>query len=337
MDLKDPRLTGLAFRVLPVVQEVARKLGGGTSEAEVVGAVAERVKVLEAGLGPEFELISAVNWLGRVLAISRLDQTPHAACHPRAPELKIPDLIGVVEVNGLRFPLLIEVKRSSISELVWSEKYLSGLKAFAGALKIPLLVAWKHHHIWTLVDVHHFEKKVDAYHLPFAKAMAENLMSSIFGDFIVVLSQRVSFYIDAEVTDGPEHLPKPPDLLPEATYGIKISGAGFLLEGKPIELSNELTWAFFCAPDENTVNITGDKTIRIVHTPLADTSFSMTDLVLMVLLWDESDEPDWEAVVRKPISLSAAEVSEELEKGIGLGVVRYIIRQEPHNIPDFLK
>ena len=77
MDLTDPRITELAFRVLPVARELARELGYGTPvEAEVVTAVSKRIKGLETGLAPELEFVAAVNWLGQTPAINRIDQTP---------------------------------------------------------------------------------------------------------------------------------------------------------------------------------------------------------------------------------------------------------------------
>lgn len=336
MDLTDPRLTGLAFRVLPVARELARELGRGSPvEAEVVTAVSKRVKELEAGLAPELEFVAAVNWLGRTPAINRIDQTPLPACHGSAAELKVPDIICVASVDGRTFPLLIEVKRSSEAKLVWTEKYLTGFRGYAEALKIPLLVAWKYGHIWTLTDSRHFEKKVHSYHLDFGKALAENLMSLIFGDLLVQLTQRISFYLDTEISDGCLPLPQPPNLIPEGSYTMKLKGAGFLLDNKPIALSNELAWLFFRAPTENLVNVTGEKSVRVIHIPRPDTGFSLTDFALMLLLWDEKDAPDWEQVVRKAIPISASSIREELRRGIEIGVIKYVLEQKPVTVPDF--
>lgn len=232
-------------------------------------------------------------------------------------------------------PLLIEVKRCSDSKLVWTEKYLSGLRNYAETLKIPLLVAWKHEHIWTLTDTRHFAKKVQSYHLDWITALRENLMSIVFGDLLIELTQRSSFYLDAEVTDGSLPLPKPPTPIQPGWHTMKIQGAGFLLDGKATTLSNELTWLFFRAPDENRVNVTGENTVRVIHTPQPKTVFSLTDFALMLLLWDEKDEPDWEHVVRKAIPIAASNVREELRKGIETGVVQYVLEQVPATVPDF--
>lgn len=335
MDLTDPRLTDLAFRVLPVARELARELARGHAEAEVVSAVSRRIKQLEAGLSPELEFIAAVNWLGRTPAISRIDQTPLPPCHTSTDELKMPDIICVASIDGRTLPLLIEVKRNSEAKLVWTEKYLTALRGYAEKLNLPLLVAWKYRHIWTLTDTRHFQKKVQSYHLDWTKALTENLMSSILGDLLVQLTLRISFYLDAEVL-GSGALPQPPNLIPAGWHSIKIQGAGFLLDGNPITLSNELGWLFFRAPVQDVVNVTGEKTVRVIHTPEPETMFSLTDLALMLLLWNEKDEPDWERVVRKPIPISASRVREELRRGIETGVVQYVLEQKPVTVPDFL-
>jgi Holliday junction resolvase len=337
VDLSDPRLTDLAFRVLPVVRELARELAHeGHVEAEVVSAVSKRIKELEAGLSPELEFIAAVNWLGRTPAINRIDQTPLPPCHADATELKVPDIICVVSVDGRTLPLLIEVKRNSEAKLVWTEKYLTGLRRYAEHLDLPLLVAWKYGHIWTLTDTRHFEKKVQSYHLDWAKALGENLMSAIFGDVLVQLTQRISFYLDAEISDTSSPLPQPPSLIPPGWHAMTLHAVGFLLDDKPIALSNELTWLFFHAPDENVVNVTGEKNVRVIHTPRPETLFSLTDFALMLLLWDEKGEPDWEHIVRKTIPISASGVREELRRGIETGVVQYVLVQKPVTAPDFL-
>jgi len=196
MEPNDPKLIELVFKVLRPARiiglELARR-GQGLTEEEVASAVSERLKVFEAGFSPEREFMAVANWLGRIQSINRIDQTPLPRCNDNAAEVGVPDLLCVASVNGSRLPLLIEVKRSDEPKLVWSEKYISQLRAYAEMLHMPLLLAWKHHHIWTLTDVRHFTKKVTSYHLDFRKAMMENLMSLIFGDIMLELTQRVAF------------------------------------------------------------------------------------------------------------------------------------------------
>ena len=336
MDLNDPRITDLAFKVLPAAKEIARELATqGVAEADVVKMVSDRIKTLESGLSPEMEFIAVVNWLGRTRAISRIDQTPMPRCNNIVPDLKVPDIICIASLHERTLPLLIEVKRSDDDKLVWAERYITGLRRYADSMQAPLLVAWKCGHIWTLTDARHFEKRVTSYHLSFKKALTENLMSIIFGDCLVVLTQRLSFYLDGEIKGGTLPLPQPPKLIPPGEHTIAILGAGFLLDNKPIDLPNELTWIFFRAPDENVVKVTGEKTVRVFYTPISETAFSLTDFALMLLLWAEQEKPDWDNVVRKEIPISAARSREALLNGIDLGVIQYVLEQRPVTQPAY--
>ena len=107
---------------------------------------------------------------------------------------------------------------------------------------------------------------------------------------------------------------------------------------RPIEttLSSGLGLLLMCSPMDNAVMVTGEKTIRVTYTPEPDTTFSLTDFALMLLLWSEKDEPDWDQVVRNAIPLSSEEVRAALEEGLKTGVVRYVLQQTPVTVPDFL-
>jgi Holliday junction resolvase len=337
MDPSDPKVLEVAFRLLPAAQELARKLStGGQSEAEVAAAVSQRLKEITGGFSPELEFIAAANWLGRALTINRLDQIPLPRCHASSEEVKVPDLLCIALVDGHTLPCLIEVKRNWGGKIVWTEKYLKALQLYADKLGLPLLVAWKRGHIWTLTDCRHFTKKVTAYHLNWNHALRENLMSAIFGDLLVVLTERISFYLDAEV-ETDKSLPQPPEIMPPGNHILKIKGAGYLLDGNPITLSNELSWVAMHAEMQNEVKVTGEKTIRVVHTPQPDTIFSLTDLALMFLLWNEKeDEPDWDRIVREPIPISSDSIRTALDEGIKVGVIQYVLIQKPGIVPDFL-
>jgi Holliday junction resolvase len=250
-------------------------------------------------------------------------------------ELQVPDILCVASIEGKPLPILIEVKKSTRTSIVWSQKYIGGLRAYADALGLPLLLAWKHHHLWALIDIRHFEKKVDAYHLTLEKALRENLMSQMFGDLLIVLTQRVALFIDAEVT-GDAPLPPLPALLPEGTHNFKITGAGFLVDGKRIDLSSELSGLFFRAPSRSQVERTSEKTVRILYSPEPETMFSLMDFALMLMLGSQDENPDWEKVARDEISTAAEDVRRQLRAGIKTGVVQYVIEQKPNTKPDFI-
>ena len=65
--------------------------------------------------------------------------------------------------------------------------------------------------------------------------------------------------------------------------------------------------------------------------------FSLTDLALMFLLWNEKEEePDWDRVLREPVPISAENVRAALNDGLQAGVIQYVIQQTPGTVPDFL-
>jgi hypothetical protein len=339
MNLNDPRLTSLAFRALPVIREVVRELvKEGHGEDDVVHAVANRVQQIQAGLSPELEFIAAANWLGKIHAINRIDQIPLPQTAEKTERVYVPDILCIATTHAGNQPFLIEVKTtagppSTKLKLVWTEKYITSLRRYSEVLQMPLLLAWKAGHIWTLVDVTHFKKKVTSYHLDWGTALRENLMHLLFGDQLIQLTDRVSFFLDANV-EG-ETLPQPPALMPEGLRSMRLTGAGFSVDGNSMELSNELSWVVIHAATNSEVNVTGPHSVRISNTAEPNTIFSLTDFALMLFLWDEKDVPDWENVVRRPASIAAQKVREELEKGFQLGVVQYILNQRPNTIPPF--
>jgi hypothetical protein len=172
--------------------------------------------------------------------------------------------------------------------------------------------------------------------LDWVQALRENLMSSVFGDLQIILTDRIYFYLDAEVeTEKP--LPQQPAIFPSGNHTMKITGAGFLLDGNPTSLSNELSWVVMRAEMRNEVKVTGEKTVRVGYSPEPETMLSLTDLALMFLLWNEKEgDPDWDRVVREPIPILAANVRTELRNGLNSGVIRYVLEQRPITIPDFL-
>lgn len=160
-------------------------------------------------------------------------------------------------------------------------------------------------------------------------------MDEVLGDLRVQLHGRVAFFIDADVSDV---VPPMPSLIPEGVHTFKLKGAGFLLDGKPIVLSNELATLFFCAPQENHMERTSERGVRIFHTPIAEQVFRLSHLLLAQLLFDVSD-PDaieWEALLSKRVSISAKDAAAALPGGIEMGLVRYVLNQVPQTKPAFL-
>jgi hypothetical protein len=128
------QITNLAYRLLLRHQEISKEQ---ELTPETIEKIAERIQRIQAGLAPEMEFMAAINWLGRVVSVQRLDQTPLPR-YVESGDIEVPDLIAIVQIDGKTFPVLIEVKTKSDKKLVWTESYLQGLKRYAKILQMPL-------------------------------------------------------------------------------------------------------------------------------------------------------------------------------------------------------
>jgi hypothetical protein len=72
---------------------------------------------------------------------------------------------------------------------------------------------------------------------------------------------------------------------------------------------------FIRAADQNQVIRTNETIVRILHTPEPETMFSLSDFALMLMLWNQSENPDWEQVVRERVSIAAEEMRTHLLTG----------------------
>ena len=59
---------------------------------------------------------------------------------------------------GKVLPVLIEVKSNRAQSLSFQPGYLKKLTNYAELLKLPLLIAWKHHSVWSLFEARHLKK-----------------------------------------------------------------------------------------------------------------------------------------------------------------------------------
>jgi hypothetical protein len=207
-----------------------------------------------------------------------------------------------VRHNDHLLPVLIEVKATKDDTLVWSEEYLQSLQRYARAVKMPLLIAWKYLHIWALTDAKHFKKKKTAYHLDFNIAMRETLMSVLFGDSFVNVSDRLKLFIDTQVE---EPLPNDSDLqIPAGGYTMTITSAGFRFDDQIINLGRELSWAFNSAASTQQVKRIGAQQVRIEFIPEKTSLFSLTHLWKTVALFGHDEaNPDWDTIMREPVKI----------------------------------
>lgn len=155
--------------------------------------LAHRVARLHLGLPREDEFAVVCTWLGRCALVHKLDQREGPA--PIAGRFQIPDLLATFVVDGKEVPVLIEVKSKKSETLSFRADYHAGLKRYAALLKLPLLIAWKYHGVWTLFDIDHMKLAKSNYNVKFSKAMSEGLLGVLAGDFSYSLAHGSGIHL----------------------------------------------------------------------------------------------------------------------------------------------
>jgi hypothetical protein len=99
--------------------------------------------------------------------------------------IAIPDLFALYQINDGMKGFLIHVECQNRSTLSFAERRLEGLRRYGVLHHLPLLIAWRHFGDWFLVDGGLFEKGEGRFHLSLERAMKNNLMDLVLGNFVV--------------------------------------------------------------------------------------------------------------------------------------------------------
>jgi Holliday junction resolvase len=301
-------------------------------EALDTEAFIEKVKRVHKGLSAEHEFAAIAAWLGKCSLITQLDSALHSSDHYR-----VPDFLAVVKRKGKDVPFLVEVKTDHDDKLDWRPDYLELLQAFATMMRLPLLIAWKHHGLWVLTDSARFTKKVTNYHLTFDDAVKNSLMSELFGNhwiafaegFRLELKMRIQDEIDATV-----------ELLPEGGYNMVIEAAGVWTNKGRLNKEDErsLWWFLIAAMDGE--EFSRDGYIITQQFPAkSEGMFNLSDVLMSQLVWNKGDRDsiDWLMEIRKGLPVPPADLDHILQRALDLGAVHYVLRQAPQEVPSFLR
>jgi Holliday junction resolvase len=174
-----------------IIQEVVNQFGWKYDISQLI----ERVNQLDKGLLQEDEFIYIIKWLGRCKFIHKLDQL-HIPSSSKS-IYTIPDILVEVETPQGPKVFLIEIKTSQSDKLSWTKRYYEGLQNYSNLLNLPILIAWKWDTfgIWTLFELKHFSKPHLNYKISFETAAKESLLSTLFGDFIVIPDENFGLNI----------------------------------------------------------------------------------------------------------------------------------------------
>ena len=287
------------------------------------------------GLSPEDEFAATVCWLGNHAGIHRIDQMPMPVPEI-AEKMRAPDFVAFPMVDGAPFPVPIEVKSSKHTQLKWSAKYRRSLIAFAEHLKLPLLVAWKTHDFWFLVDHRHLQQNQTGYRLDLETAFREDLSCVLFRNLRIQMNPDLRFILHMDILD---EMPGDVDtLLPEGIISFQIRRAAFYALGVQLE-DEKPSFAFsllMATPDDVELTRTGKQTCDHIFRPLENHGFSLSNVfVAQVSLRHHGDEVDWHRVLTLPLPSSGLQLRDSLDAAIRNKFVRYVMDILPNTWPDF--
>lgn len=315
---------------LPRLIREAIALLGMSADADEVSRVVQR---LNYGLPAEDEFSAVCAWLGRCKLIHKLDQQQSPVSSTE--EFQVPDLLAVFDGAD---PCLIEVKSSLDNTLSLRPDYHARLRAYADALGMPLLIAWKRHGLWVLFDTSQLKRAQTNYNITFEHALRHNLMGVLAGDVSYVLKAgaSVSFVFAKEELLSTEQT----DAEITETWRMRVTDA-FITDGtgaRRSDLHSETfqllgTWPL----EENEVHrertvekkfFVGEQTAQFAHQALVG-----------LLHWERiaDDAIDWRQLLRATdIAKTITNFRAALRRGLDERIVQYVFDQVPAEVPAFV-
>lgn len=302
---------------------------GETADAE---ALASAVRRLDHGLPAEDEFSVICAWLGKCELVHKLDQqqTP-AASRDR---FQVPDLLVKFEGTG---PVLVEVKRCNDRTLTFKPGYRARLMAYAEMMNLPLLIAWKHHSVWTLFELRHARKARVNFNIAHQDAMKQNLLGLIAGDvgFVPMTGVGIHLTIAKEALletkdDGDARI---------ETWQMRITAVDFTDgSGQPAKLHPETVQLFATMDLEAEEDHSEQQLVqRFVMRNPNNIQFAHRALVAL-LEWESGStgRPSWRSLLGAPrVVRSIDHFSAAIDRAMEEGVMRYALRQQPVDLPQF--
>lgn len=315
-----------------LIQHVLADLGWETDAA----TIADRVRRLDVGLPCEDEFAVICGWLGRCRLLHKLDQQQIPMASRK--EFQVPDLLALFGAPGLGRPVLIEVKSNKGNKLSFTSDYLQRLTSYADLLKLPLLIAWKFHGIWTLFEAKHLKKAVTNFNISFSDAMKESLLGVLAGDIAYKIGAGAGVHLrfrkDKLLTE------ETIDDVRTEQWRMTVDDVSFTdYEGMRREdLDNEVqslfgTWDLEEREEHDPSHvhlrfIAGQEGVQFSHMALVH-----------LLNWEspKTSRPQWRALLkREQVTTSVASFSEALNMAMRQKIVSHIFHLRPRTMPDFV-
>lgn len=312
-----------------LIQEVLTELGWNEDPKKI----ASKVKQLDLGLPAEDEFTAVCSWLGKAQLVHKLDQ--HQAPLSSRDTYQVPDLLARFDKIG---PVLIEVKAKKKQTLSFTPDYLNRLQTYADLVSMPLLIAWKHHGVWTLFEAQRLSKVHKNFNITLNEAMKNNLLGIIAGDvaYKIAPGAGIRLRIKKEKLLAIE---KNGETATEQ-WRMRVDEVGFTTANGQLaeDLDSEVT-TLFTTWDLDERQIHSDTHIEIQFVASEEGMMFGHMALVNLLNWTmpKGEAINWRHAIRRDTVVSnMTHFRQALERALEQKVVYLIFQLQPHIWPDFV-
>jgi Holliday junction resolvase len=323
------QIEGLADDMARLIQTVLTDIGSVADPAEVT----RQVSGLDRGLPAEDEFSVICAWLGQCRLIHKLDQQQAPVSSRET--YQVPDLLAAFKAAG---PFLIEVKVKQDRTLSFRPDYFRRLTAYAELLRLPLLIAWKFHSMWSLFDARHLRVAQTNFNITHSEAMKQNLLGVLAGDVAYSLGAGAGVHFDCAK---------------EELIGVQAEGDDFTEQwlmrisdvfftdgaGRRRDNLHAETKQLFAGWDLQRREGISANSIRLSFVPSENQTQFAHGALVQLLAWERPTGTlqNWRHLLRAPtITRSIGDFAQALDRALHEGVVYHILHQQPVDWPDFL-
>ena len=315
-----------------LIQTVLSDLGWDADAS----AVAERIRRLDIGLPREDEFAVVCSWLGKCRLLHKLDQQQIPLSSREA--FQVPDLLALFSTQAVNLPVLIEVKSNKARTLSFQPGYLERLTNYANLLRFPLLIAWKHHGIWTLFEAKHLKKANTNYNITLSLALKENLLGVLAGDVAYRIGAGAGIHLrfrkDRMVRQEGGGCERTEEWI---TVIDDVAFTDYRGERRT-DFESEVT-ALFTAWDLEQQEWHTDSHVHMSFVAGAEGMKFAHMALVRLLQWEAPEDRrlNWRHLLRKDqVTASITDFSAALSAALRQNVVYHILHQHPHSMPEFI-
>ena len=322
-----------------MISQACSLLGWGENPKELVN----KVNQLLRGLPKEDEFIALSTWMGKCSLIHKLDQEQFPSLS--RDNYQVPDLFALYDFNGRMVPVLIEVKKTSdIMLRPFSNAYYSRLSNYANLMHLQLLIAWhiERLNIWCLFELERMTRRRTAFHIDFHTATNNSLLGILADDVILTFKKGIQLLLKIRKD--------PKTVIRDKTSGEVIKFTGIMEEFMWVNPQGQ---QITCSPNlRNFLELV----LRMVDNDVTD---SEDDTHITITYYTTNEEnlfahqllgvmafgrpipggkrPTWiEAIRNNRFRMDYPSVREATSEGVKSGMIKWVVRQNPAILPEFL-